>query len=69
MSFLRGFNWLLTGTYDDTDFISSYAKVIVRYGMFLYIRLQYVPGVCPNMSRGKRAPCGTATAINAYTIN
>ena len=39
-------------TYDGTDFISSYAKVCVHYGMFLYIRLQYVPGFCPNISRG-----------------
>ena len=27
-------------TYDDTDLISLHAKGYVRYGMFLYIRLQ-----------------------------
>ena len=45
--------------YDDTYFISSYAKLCVYYGMFLYIRVQYVPGVWPNMSRGTQDPCGT----------
>ena len=38
--------------YDDKYLISSYAKVCLRYCMFLYIRVQYVPGVCPNMYWG-----------------
>ena len=50
-------------SYDDTDFICSYEKLCVRYGMFLYIRLQYVLGVCPNMSWGTRPPCGTTPPI------
>ena len=44
-------------TYNDTDYISLYAKVCIRYGMFLYICLQCVPVVFPNISRGTRDPC------------
>ena len=58
-----GIIWYLC-TYDDTYLIRLYVKVCVRYGMFLYIRLQYVPGVCPNMSRGTLSPFGTATLEN-----
>ena len=43
-------------TYYDKDYISSYMKLCISYGILLYIRLQYVPGVCPNMSRG-HGPC------------
>ena len=64
MSNSRRFIGLYFCTYDDADFISSYAKVCVRYGIFLYIRLQYVPGDCPGMSRGgKLVPCCAATLI------
>ena len=51
-------------TYDDTYFISSYAKLCVHYGMFLYICVHYVLGVCPNISQGTRAPCGTRFRSN-----
>ena len=53
-----GISWYFCN-YNDTDFISFYAKVCGRYGIFLYIRLQYVLGVCPNMSQGTRAPSRT----------
>ena len=45
-------------TYDDIYFISSYTKGCVRYGIFLYIRLHYVPQDCPRMSRGTLVSCG-----------
>ena len=48
-------------------FISVYAKVCVRYGLFLYIRLQYVPVFPPNMSQGKRPPCGKYHQRNQRT--
>ena len=53
-----GISWYFC-TYNDTDFISLHAKVCVRYDMFICIRLQYAPGICPNISQGTRAPYGT----------
>ena len=53
-----GISWYFC-TYDDKYFIILYAKVCIRYSMFLYIRLQYALVIWPNMSRGTRAPCGT----------
>ena len=52
-------------TYNYIDLIISYAKVCVWYGMFLYIHIQYVPGVFTNMSWGKLAPC--VTCFMAHT--
>ena len=46
-------------TYDHADLISLYVKVCVRYGIFIHIRLKYVPVVFPNMSWGTWALCGT----------
>ena len=48
-----GIGWYFC-TYDDTYLISLYAKVCVRYGIFLYIRLstprEIVPA-CPGRDR------------------
>ena len=47
-----GIGWYFC-TYDDTELISLYAKVCVRYGIFLYIRPQYVSIDPPNISMGE----------------
>ena len=46
-----GLSWYFC-TYDDANLISSYVKVCIRYGFFIYIHLQYVYGDSPNTSLG-----------------
>ena len=54
--------------YEDTDLIILYVKGCVRYGMFIYMCIQYVLGDFPDMSRGRQVPWGTPPITYGYGI-